>query len=447
MHGLGESISTSLRKSHRFLICSVLTFQVNTHHPTLSFSVQNKPPNPPSETDVQHMLEVMQTKNILFMAEQARHGDLSARKELVRLLIMDGDCQPRGSFTSCTTKFTAEITAKYSLISERMHRRRRDHYDGRYFSRVNYWYPIVQQYGYMEHTSYGPGSIHIVPKQLNMRGWVLAFAEPGNRLWWPSNGLFMDNGAGYWIQALDSVIVPSGGPDSGELEIHVLDKRKVAHYEYIDEGAEPGSPKIPIQGRKLVFNNRERPDTKALYFHWLLAVLKWMLDPDKERLDPELAKEELSRHDEIWGTDREYVRQELLEALAKKSGIDIPIANAIPDGRVSDVDIAEILVEEIYHDERHLYREHPEHGGWLFFPRGTAHPSSEFYARRIREAIECLDEETSNLADTICQADVFDFDGYDSYWENNPRGYRRVFTEIYEEEYDEEMDDFFQSFW
>jgi hypothetical protein len=55
-----------------------------------------------------------------------------------------------------------------------------------------------------------------------MRGWVLAFGEPGSLFWRPSNGIFMDQKLGKCFQRMDFVIVPSGSPGSDELEIHVL---------------------------------------------------------------------------------------------------------------------------------------------------------------------------------------------------------------------------------
>ena len=393
------------------------------------------------------MFEIMQTKKILFMAEQARYGDVAARKELVRFLIMDGDCKPRYRFPCCTAKFTAEIIAKYSVVSEKMYPVNKQCFDDTHTSRVNYWCPIVHQDAYMEQWLNGRRSSHIAPKTLNMRGWVLlAVAEPGDRLWWPSNGLVIDSYAGVSIQNLDFVTVPSGGPESEDLEIHVLNERNLRPQKYFDKAGEPCSRTISFQGRKLVFKNAERPDRKTLYFQWLLAVLKWILDPEEEGLDSELAWEELSRHDEIWGTSSEYVRQELLEALAEKSGIDIPITNAIPAGRISDADMAEILVDEMYDGERCIYRKIPENDYWRCWERETACRGSEIYAERIMEAIDCLDDETLNLADMICKGKILDHhDLYDRCFERDPSEYQKVFQAIYEEEYDGEMDYFLYS--
>lgn len=46
------------------------------------------------------------------------------------------------------------------------------------------------------------------------------------------------------------------------------------------------------------------------------------------------------------------MRQELLEALGKESGLDIPISNAIPSGTVSDAKMAKILTYSLYHRDR-----------------------------------------------------------------------------------------------
>jgi len=415
---------------------------VDNDHPGFSSSLQNRPLNSPADENLQHMLEIMETKIILFMAEQARYGDLNARNDLVRLLIMDGDCKPGYRFPTCTAKFAAEIIAKYGLVSERIYRPNPDNQNDRAKSRIKYWCPILQEDGYMSHWSHNRQSFHIAPKQLNMRGWVLAFAEPGNRLWWPTNGLFIDSNAGVSVQNLDFVIVPSGGPDSQELEIHVLNERDLKPFEYFQKGGEPCSRRLSFQGRKLAFKNSERPVRKALYFQWLLAVLKWIIDLEGDGLDSKLAREELSRHDEIWGTSGEYVRQELLEALAEKSGIDIPITNAIPSGRVSDVDMAEILAEGIYDRERIFYRSCPSKEKW-HWPRVPASRGSEEYARRIMESIDHLSEETSIVAERICKGEIYDdHDGYDRYFENDPEGYDNVFEAIHEEEFDPEMYDF-----
>jgi len=188
-----------------------------------------------------------------------------------------------------------------------------------------------------------------------------------------------------------------------------------------------------------VFKNSERPYRKVLYFQWLLAVLKWIIDPEGNGLDSKLAREDLLRHDEIWGTGGEYVRQELLEALAEKSGIDIPITNAIPSGQVSDVDMAKILVEGIYDRERILYRSGPLKEKW---PRVPASRGSEEYAKRIMESINHLSE-TSIVTERICKGEIYDdHDGYDRYFENDPAGYDNVFEAIYEEEFDPEMYNF-----
>jgi hypothetical protein len=183
------------------------------------------------------MLDVMQTKMMLFLAGQARYGDLNARKELVRLLFMDGDCKPGYRFPTCTAKFAADIIAKYGLVSERIYRPNPDNQNDRAKSRIEYWCSILQEDGYMSHWPHNRQSFHIAPKQLNMRGWVLAFAEPGNRLWWPTNRLFIDSNAGVSVQNLNFVIVPSGGPDSQELEIHVLNERDLKPFEYFQKGA------------------------------------------------------------------------------------------------------------------------------------------------------------------------------------------------------------------
>ncbi len=136
-------------------------------------------------------------------------------------------------------------------------------------------------------------------------------------------------------------------------------------------------------------------------------MLKWIIDPEGDGLDSKLAREELSRHDEIWGTSGEYVRQQLLEALAEKSGIDISITNAILTGRVSDVDMAEILVEGIYDRERIFYRSCPLKEKW-HWPRVPASRGSEEYARRIMESIDHLSEETSIVAETICKGKIYE---------------------------------------
>jgi hypothetical protein len=62
----------------------------------------------------------------------------------------------------------------------------------------------------------------IIPKKLYTRGWTLVFAEPGNCLRWPSNGLFTEKAVGFYLQFMEFVTVPSGGSESDELEIHVL---------------------------------------------------------------------------------------------------------------------------------------------------------------------------------------------------------------------------------
>ncbi len=77
------------------------------------------------------------------------------------------------------------------------------------------------------------------------------------------------------------------------------------------------------------FRNEERPAKKFLYLHWLLAILQ----PRNKKYEEERAgeaKKELARHDETWGTEGQYIREEMLLALNWYSGFDIPMSHAIP---------------------------------------------------------------------------------------------------------------------
>lgn len=126
------------------------------------------------------MYAILNAKTTLFMAEQARYGDLDARKELAWLLVKRGDCRFRDQFPECTASFTAEVIAKYSMISEEMHPPPGPStLEG--LSRLKYWCPILQDEGYMlKDKQIQRSAIHIFPKELRMRGWVLTFGEPGS---------------------------------------------------------------------------------------------------------------------------------------------------------------------------------------------------------------------------------------------------------------------------
>ena len=171
--------------------------------------------------------------------------------------------------------------------------------------------------------------------------------------------------------------------------------------------------------------------------------MKWILDPEEDGLDSTLAREELSRHDEIWGTGGEYIRQELLEALAEKSGIDIPITKAIPVGRVSEDIMAGLLHQATCEDGRYVY-----HDYWGCWPNGPAWGSPKFisYAKWAMETE--LKQETSDLAEMICKGKISD--GHDDYhrdFAGDPVEYHEICEEIYEEEYDEEMNDYLGPSW
>lgn len=84
----------------------------------------------------------------------------------------------------------------------------------------------------------------------------------------------MDQKLGKCFQRMDFVIVPSGGPGSDELEIHVLNWRDLK-----DNGKSVDWEHFNCQilhSRKFMFKSKERPAKKALYFYWLMAVLYWM---------------------------------------------------------------------------------------------------------------------------------------------------------------------------
>jgi hypothetical protein len=62
--------------------------------PTVISRLQNcpaDPHNPLGHLYVHQILDAMQTKNMLFLSEQARYGDLDARAELVRFLMVTID--------------------------------------------------------------------------------------------------------------------------------------------------------------------------------------------------------------------------------------------------------------------------------------------------------------------------------------------------------------------
>jgi len=112
------------------------------------------------------------------------------------------------------------------------------------------------------------------------------------------------------------------------------------------------------------------------------------------------AEAELGRHDEIWATGGKYVRQELLEALGKENGLDIPISNAIPSSTMSDARMVKILTYSLYHRDGDLYRNFP-------FERPTCHQSLNRNVD-ILESIDRLSKETRNIAKRICEGGIFD---------------------------------------
>lgn len=140
-------------------------------------------------------------------------------------------------------------------------------------------------------------------------------------LWSPTNALYIWDCFTKAFQSLDFVIVPSGGPDSDEFEVRKLCK-DIQYPECHNEWS------TDYHGQKLKFRNKERPANKFLYLYGLLAMLKPRNKMLKECMEE--VKKEFARHNETWGTEGQWIREEMLLALNWYSGCDIPMSHAIP---------------------------------------------------------------------------------------------------------------------
>ena len=119
------------------------------------------------------------------------------------------------------------------------------------------------------------------------------------------------------------------------------------------------------------------------------------------------------------------------------------MTNAIPAGRISDADMAEILYDVSCDDGKFSQRKSAENDTWLCYKRATSCFESEKDSRRFMLVIKILEEESLGLAKLICKGKISDgHDCYDRFFEGDPCGYREVCEEIHEEEYDKEMENF-----
>jgi hypothetical protein len=67
------------------------------------------------------MYAILNGKTTLFVAEQARYGDLDAQKELAWLLIARRDRRFHNQFLKCTAAFTARFWRKCILPQALLH--------------------------------------------------------------------------------------------------------------------------------------------------------------------------------------------------------------------------------------------------------------------------------------------------------------------------------------